>query len=178
MTRVHGTLLAGLAVLTAAGFFVSRGPATTIGPARGVHAESQKSPGPAAKKSPRPTGRPDVFSAHRLPELPPPVEPPHPAGSVENQDWITTRTSELNDLSWFDDADSLRRILAELRNPLPEIRAAALEATKEFGSRDAIPYLAIIAEGTRDPAEQKAIADLIEYLNLPTMLERSEGDIE
>lgn len=175
MSRVHGSLLAGLALLVAAGVFISRGTNPTSAPSRGMKSSEMKQvSGSPGQKSVRPPSSPDAFAARGLPELPPHMESPHPPGSVENQAWITKRITELDELAWFDDAGSLHRILAELRNPQPEIRAAALAATKAFGSSDAVPYLTIIAAETRDPAEQKNIADLIEYLNLPTLLDLSD----
>ena len=112
----------------------------------------------------------------KLPDLPAPIVSPNPPGSTADQEWIENRTDELDDLAWFDDPESLGKILTELRNPLPEIRAAALKATRDFGSRDAIPYLEAISSDSKDPLEQKALQDLIEHLNLPTLLEESGVD--
>ena len=100
------------------------------------------------------------------------MPPPYPADSPEYQDWITTRIANLNALAWYDDADSLHRILAELSNPLPEIRAAALTATIAFGSRDAIPRLEQLAAQSGDPKQQQALTDAIAYLKQPTLLEK------
>lgn len=106
--------------------------------------------------------------------LPEAVESPHPMGSAKNAEWIDQRAEELEGLAWFSDAASLDRILAEMRNTQPEIRKAALQAVVSFGSKDAIPKLEILAKGTNDLVEQKAIADAIEYLSLPTMVEYLE----
>ena len=111
-----------------------------------------------------------------FPELPAPITSPHPPESPENQEWIAKRITELEALAWFEDSGSLGKIVAELRNPQPEIRAAALEATREFGSRDAIPYLEAISRTADDLLEQRAIADLVEFLKLPTLLEISDYD--
>ena len=116
-------------------------------------------------------GRPQALQ--KLPELPAPIVSPHSTGSDEDQEWIAKRIDELDALTWFDDFESLGKILTELRNPLPEIRAAALDATRDFGSRDAIPYLEAISSDSKEPLEQKAIQDLIEFLKLPTLLEES-----
>lgn len=177
MTRVHGTVLAGLAVLAAAAVFFSRGPASSPAADAPLKSEgAQKRPAIPDRKTADSPRRPPASSPAGLPALPPPVESPSLPGSPAEREWIATRISELNDLSWFDDFASLSKILAELRNPLPEIRIGALHATKAFGSHDAVPYLEIISRELRDPVEQKAIADVIEYLNLPTLLERFEGD--
>ncbi len=115
-------------------------------------------------------GRRNVVAAG-LPEA---IESPHAAGSTQNEAWVAKRVEELDGLAWFNDAASLDRILAEMRNTHPEIRKAALEAAVAFGSKDAIPKLEILARGTNDLKEQKAIADAIEYLSLPTMVEYLE----
>jgi len=106
------------------------------------------------------------------PDLPAPIPPPYPADSPEHQDWIASRIADLNALAWYDDDDSLHRILAELSNPLPEIQAAALAATINFGSRDAIPRLEQLAAQSRDPKQQLALTDAIAYLKRPTLLEK------
>ena len=47
----------------------------------------------------------------------------------------------LQDWSMNDDAESLNHIVAGLTSPEKEIREAAIEATKQFGSADAISAL-------------------------------------
>jgi hypothetical protein len=123
---------------------------------------------------PRDQPVPEV-SLEMLPDLPAPILSSNPPDSTAHQEWVEKRTDELADLAWFDDQDSLAKILTELRNPLPEIRAAALGATRDFGSRDAIPYLEAISRDTQDPLEQKAIRDLIEHLKIPTFLDPSDS---
>jgi hypothetical protein len=112
----------------------------------------------------------------RLADLLPPVESPFLAGSSENDGWIEARAAELDDLAWFDDAESLAKIQAELQNPLPEIRAAALAAIVGFGSRESIPILEAVAGRARDPFEQKALGEAIDYLQLPTAIEQLEPE--
>jgi len=67
------------------------------------------------------------------------------------------------DVAMTDDRANLDIILSELNNRDPEIRKAALEATIQFGSRDAIPKMADAASQTDDPSEKAAIADAIEF---------------
>lgn len=127
-------------------------------------------------KSPAEFSKPRPLKAikERL-EIPAPSELPNPHSSPDNQDWIEKRITELDELAWRDDSESLGKILAELQNSVPEIRAAALAATRAFGSRDAIPYLDELSRDSKDPLEQKALTDLIEHLKLPTLLEQSEA---
>lgn len=139
--------------------------------------QASEKPAPApeapASKSPR---RPAATTPGGLPELPKPVESPYPPGAAGSEEWIDSRTAELDRLAWFDDTESLHKILAELRNPLPEIRAAALAATLAYSSRESIPYLEMIARETREPQEQKALTDAVEHLKLPTMVEELERE--
>lgn len=167
MTRSRGFLLAGAAVLVVAGGWFFRG------------SDRQALPPATAPAAPaREIPKPDRPTHPSLPELPAPAAPPLVAGSPDNATWTAERITELEKLAWFDDAASLQKILAELYSPLPEIRAAALAATRAFGSRDAVPYLEQAANGTSDPQERKALADAIEYLKLPTLLEEQIGEPE
>jgi hypothetical protein len=92
-------------------------------------------------------------------------------GSAEARQraYVENRVAELMELASHDDAASLDIILSELTNREPEIRKAALEATLQVRSREAIPRLMEAAEQTDDPREKTAIADAIEFLKLPTL---------
>jgi len=177
MTRTHGTLLAGAAILTSVIVMISREagtPAVRIPPEVRTASEKPASSAEApVSKTPR---RPTATTRSDLPALPPLVESPYIPGAAGGEEWIASRTAELDRLAWFDDTESLHKILAELRNPLPEIRAAALAATLAFSSRESIPYLEMIARETRDPQEQKALTDAVEHLKLPTMVEELERE--
>lgn len=174
MTRSHGFLLAGAAVLAVTAVLVFSGTEERGG--KSGTASSSATVKPAGPR--KPPSRPARPANSSLPELPTPAEPPHAAGSPDNATWTTERIGELEKLSWFDDAASLNKILAELYSPLLEIRSAALAATRAFGSRDAIPYLEQATNGTSDPEERKALADAIDYLKLPTLLEEQTGEPE
>ena len=175
MTRTHGTLLAGVAILITAIFLITRQAGSVSEPSQpGTPASSKNAARQSLDPLTKPTHRPAANLRKDLPDLPRPVESPYPPGAAENQEWIETRVAELDRLAWFDDFASLEKILAELRNPLPEIRTAALAATLAFSSRESIPYLEVLARETRDPQEQKALTDAIEHLKLPTMVEELE----
>lgn len=83
--------------------------------------------------------------------------------------YVENRVSELMELASQDGPASLDIILSELTNRDPAIRRAALEATLQVRSREAIPRLLEAAEQTDDPHEKAAIADAIEFLKLPTL---------
>jgi len=90
---------------------------------------------------------------------------------AQHQAYIDSRVEELMDLVMNDDPNSLDTILSELTNRDPEIRKAALEASIQFGSRDAIPKLIDAASQTDDPKEKAAIVEAIEFLKLPSLTE-------
>ena len=94
-------------------------------------------------------------------------------GSPEEQHkaYVEARVSELQDLSANNDKESLQTILSELTNRDPEVRKAAIEAAKQFGSRDAIPGLQDALAQTDDQAEKTEINEAIEFLTLPSLTE-------
>ncbi|NJM37095.1 MAG: HEAT repeat domain-containing protein [Akkermansiaceae bacterium] len=178
MSKFHGVLIGGLAILAITVVFFAR--TTDVKPTLISSPKSQTTQRADHSTSPAnriPAGRRAADRFTNFPEIPAPVISPHPPGSSENQRWIDERKGQLNDLSWFDDADSLRKILAELQNPLPEIRSAALAAVRDFGSRDAVPYLQAVAAKTKDPGELKSLEEAIEHLETPSILEHLEENI-
>ncbi len=116
------------------------------------------------------------------PENPQPARPNlatlSPPGGVTNasaqdnyQGYVAQRSAELEKLAMNDDAASLETILSELDNRDPQLRDAALRATIQFGSRDAIPKLKEVAARTDDPQAKRALEDAAAYLTLPSLTE-------
>lgn len=175
MNRTHATWLAGVLALAIAIVLVPRKPPApaVVNPAHELPTVQNSGSRPAENRGTPPPRRPSSTTRKILSELPKPADVPE-----ENAPWIADRISELDRLSWFNDAESLRTILSEMRSSSPEIRAAALSATKAFSSRDSIPYLEALAAETRDPKEQKDITDAIEYLKLPTLVEELDKQQE
>lgn len=103
--------------------------------------------------------------------LPRPQLSPYAAGSNEHEAWVDAKADELVKLSWTDDSDSLKRILAELENPEQEIRKAALQAAANFGSRDAVPYLESLVATSTDAEEKISLIQTAEQLKMPTASE-------
>ena len=87
---------------------------------------------------------------------------------------VQAEVDKLTELQANDDAASLHAILADLTNSDKEIRAAAVESTIQFGSRDAIPVLQDLAARTTDPGEKKDLLDAADFLALPTLSEVRE----
>ena len=88
-----------------------------------------------------------------------------------HQAYVERRMSELQDLSAENDAASLETILSELTNRDRQIRHAAIEASMQFGSRDAIPRLLEASAQTDDPAEKAELQQAADYLKLPSLTE-------
>lgn len=89
----------------------------------------------------------------------------------DEEDFVAERVSELHDLGMTDDPDSLSAITSELDSREPQIREAALKATIQFGSRDAIPALQNTIQHTDDPQEKIDLQKAIDFLELPAMSE-------
>jgi len=94
--------------------------------------------------------------------------------AAEHEAYVQAHIDKLQELQANDDAQSLQAILSELTNSDKEIRAAAVESTIQFGSRDAIPVLKDLAARTEDPDEKKELLDAAEFLALPTLTEIRE----
>ena len=86
----------------------------------------------------------------------------------QRQEAIDAETDRLQQLSMNDDPASLSAILNDLTNPEKEIRAAAIEAAKQFGSTNAIPTLKAVASKTDDTGEQIALLEAADFLALPS----------
>ena len=83
---------------------------------------------------------------------------------------IDAETGRLLDWSMNEDPASLSNILADLTNPEKEIRDAAIEATKQFGSSNAIPTLKEVAANTTDTQEQIDLLEAANFLSLPSLV--------
>jgi HEAT repeat protein len=88
---------------------------------------------------------------------------------------VAARIAALRDLSKKTDRASLETLLSEVKNPDQEIRQAALDAISQSGHRAAIPRLREVAAQTEDSREKQAIADVIEFMSLPTLTELLSG---
>jgi HEAT repeat protein len=81
---------------------------------------------------------------------------------------IENHITGLEELAMNNDADSLNLILESLTDPDPQIRAAALEATVQFNSPDAIPSLQAVLARLESPQEKVNVQAAIDYLKLPS----------
>ncbi len=101
-------------------------------------------------------------------DVQPPVVPIVPDSAVEKttQERVTDRIARLMDLAMTDEAASLTSILWELNNPDRRIREAAVIATVQFGSPDALPALKEASSRTDDPEEKTEILKAIDFLSV------------
>ena len=86
---------------------------------------------------------------------------------TNHAEYVQERVAELTSLAMNDDANSFNIIWSELSNPDREIRAGALEAVIQFGDHTVSPRLRELAAQTQDPAEQSAILEAADYIDLP-----------
>lgn len=91
--------------------------------------------------------------------------------NAEHEAEVQVKIDRLQELQAKDDPASLNAILAELVNPHQEVRAVAVEATIQFGNRNAIPTLKNLAATTTDNDEKRALLDAVDFLSLPTLTE-------
>ncbi len=133
-------------------------------------AKTPAAPGPA-------TTAPMAATNAVVSVAPPPEPLPIPAGPMvtsnltdeQRQANIDAEIDRLQQWSMNDDPASLSNILADLTSSDKEIRDAAIEATKEFGSTNAIPALKAAAESTDDLQQKIAYLEAADFLSLPSM---------
>ena len=155
-------LLAALA-LTAAFYVQQR--LTPLRPETPTEAEAL--PPPAAKAELAAASTP----ARRLMPAPTmsPVMAASPMTPEQEQEYIEGESSRLQSWSTKDDPASLMAILNDLTNSEKEVRLAAIEAVKQFGSREAIPALKADVAITTDTGEQIALLEAADFLSLPAI---------
>ncbi len=167
------------ALVVAVALIIARTPSDEANAPPPAAGESAVAPPPAASAPPRlrergPSTAPradraSVAHEQRLAELPEAVLPPFDPESAEHEGWQVARTAELHDLAWeMDDASTLT-LVAELRNPDPVVRRAALDAITSQGNDHAIPYLEAVAWQSDDPVLQREIAETVDYLEVPAL---------
>ena len=86
---------------------------------------------------------------------------------------INAEKDRLFEWEMNDDPESLSKILGDLTHAEKEIRLAAIEATKQFGSKDAIPTLKELVKNTDDTEEQAALLEAADFLSLTPMSDSS-----
>lgn len=86
------------------------------------------------------------------------------SGEEGHEEYISRRTAELTDLAMSDDPTALSSILSELNNPEAKIRDAAVMASVQYKSADAIPALQDAYTRTDEPEEKVSIRKAIEFL--------------
>lgn len=139
-------------------------------------------PETSGEKSPPAVASRDATGASEPSETRPPVEAGGralapavvgPSSSSDPSDPSTQRAriAKLDALAREEDPESLQSILAALEDPDPVIRKAALQATRSYGSRDAVPRLRELAAASDDLDEQAALLDAVKFLEMPTLTE-------
>jgi hypothetical protein len=112
--------------------------------------------------------------------MPPPLPLPAPAAPTprvltdeERQAADQAEIDRLQQWEMNDDPQSLSNILADLTSPEKSIREAAIEATKQYGSTNAIPALKAAAINSTDPQEQIDMLQAANFLTLTPFSDRS-----
>jgi hypothetical protein len=167
---------AGLALLILAPIvylrFHSPSPEPSAALAPEVSASSANVPAPVAAPVRRWTP-PDRITAQGVPAS---HDPAADMTAPNHADYVLQRRSELTELGMSDDPAALKTILSELNNQDLQIRQAALSATIQFGSKDALPMLKNELTFTEDAQEKVDIQNAIEYLQLPSASDALTND--
>jgi hypothetical protein len=105
--------------------------------------------------------------------LPPPAPfsapPPAPLTADQQEATNQAEIDLLQEWSRNDDPQSLSNILADLSSPQKDVREAAIEAAKQFGSTNAIPALKAAALNATDTDEQIEMLQAANFLTLPSI---------
>jgi HEAT repeat protein len=133
------------------------------------HAANASKP---AEVAPAPTIT-SVAPAPALAPAPAPVVVKKTVTPEEREAAVNAEKDRLLEWERNDDPESLSKILGDLTHPEKEIRLAAIEATKQFGSKDAIPTLKELVKNTDDTEEQAALLEAADFLSLTPMSDSS-----
>jgi hypothetical protein len=147
---VFGLIASALFVLMSAFLLKQR-----MGPAAPAPIATAPAPAPQAESAPLP---------------PPPVLPPVAPRVLTAEEQRAANDAEidrLNEWSRNSDPQSLSNILADLTSPQKDVREAAIEAAKQFGSTNAIPALKAAAINSTDTDEQIEMLQAANFLTLP-----------
>jgi hypothetical protein len=128
-----------------------------------------KTPSPSSVAATTPAQRPDPTpEVAPLPATPPLAPAPAPSvAKVMTPDDVQAEEDRLSTWQMNDDPQSLSNILGDLSSPEKNIRMAAIEAAKQFGSTNAIPVLKAAVKNTDDSDEQMALIEAANFLTLP-----------
>lgn len=127
--------------------------------------QARNKPAPPVEVAP-PAPAPEAANPPPLPAVPPPVaQAPH----VWTDDERQAEIDRLQDWSRNDDPQSLSNILMDLTSSEKEVREAAIEAAKQFGSTNAIPALKAAAVNSTDTDEQIEMLQAANFLALPPL---------
>jgi hypothetical protein len=104
---------------------------------------------------------------------PAPIAAPPAATNVltdeQREAAIDAETDRLQEWGMSGDPASLTNILADLTHPDKDVRDAAIEAAKQFGSTNAIPSLKAAAASASDIGEQIELLEAAQFLSLPSL---------
>ena len=125
-------------------------------------------PAPVVASAPAPAQTP-VEPAPLPPPAPFSAPPPPPLTAEQQEATNQAEIDQLMDWSRNNDPQSLSNILADLSSPQKDVREAAIEAAKQFGSTNAIPALKAAAMSATDTDEQIEMLQAANFLSLPSI---------
>lgn len=153
-------ILAAVALIASALVALKR---SNSSPDQPLVSASTEQAAPDQQKSPPFISSPETSAVHES------VSTAAAIAEPTNVESVDARIEHLDKLSANDDEASLHVILSELTNSDARIRKAALEATIQFDSTNAIPTLKQVAETAQDPVEKQELLDAAKFLSLPSI---------
>jgi hypothetical protein len=123
-------------------------------------------PAVASVSAPAPT---PVAPAPLPPPAPFSAPPPPPLTADQQEAANQAEIDQLMEWSRNNDSQSLSNILTDLASPQKDVREAAIEAAKQFGSTNAIPALKAAAMNATDTDEQIEMLQAANFLALPSI---------
>jgi hypothetical protein len=105
------------------------------------------------------------------PPMPLPASVPEPRVLTDDEQQATNAAEIDRLMEWSrnDDPESLANIETDLTNSQKDVREAAIEAAKQFGSTNAIPVLKADAINSTDTDEQIEMLQAANFLSLPSL---------
>lgn len=145
--------------------------------AAAIYFKQSPAPPPNQEKTaavPEPTAPSTPVSV--VPPPTPVVAPaPKPMTPEDQAAYIQAESDKLMEWSTQNDPASLSNILSDLTNSTKEVRLAAIEAAKQFGSKEAIPVLQADVASATDTDEKVALLEAADFLTLPSIADNIDN---
>lgn len=108
-----------------------------------------------------------------LQSLPAPQSPPERLDAKSKRQWLDDLMGLIDDASYLDDEASLRMLIVEFRNPDAAIAKSAYTSLMSRHDKAALPYLKEMKGLDNASKRSQQVEELIDFLNQPSIFDRS-----